>query len=65
MWVGQFASWEFVAKDGWTQDTPREIWPPVEDTGGVSDDPTLPLFTTCIARLVSVPQRGVGFEVTA
>ncbi len=23
------------------------------------------LFTTCIARLVSVPQRGVGIEVTA
>ncbi len=37
----------------------------VEDTGGVSDDPILQLFTTCVARLASVSQRGVGIEVTA
>ncbi len=29
------------------------------------DRPILQLFTTCVARLVSVPQRGVGIEVTA
>ncbi len=31
----------------------------------MSDDPILQLFTTCVARLVSVLQRGVGIEVTA
>ncbi len=32
----------------------------VEDTGEVSDNPILQLFTTCVARLVGVPQRGTG-----
>ncbi len=31
----------------------------------MSDGPILQLFTTCVARLVSIPQRGVGIEVTA
>ncbi len=35
------------------------------DTGGVSDDPIFQLFTTCVVRLVGVPQRGVGIVVTA
>ncbi len=30
----------------------------------MSDDPILQLFTTRVARLVSVPQIGVGIEVT-
>ncbi len=30
----------------------------------MSDDPILQLVTTCVARLVSVPQMGVGIEVT-
>ncbi len=37
----------------------------VVDTGGISDDPILLLSTTCVARLVSDPQRGVGIDVTA
>ncbi len=28
-------------------------------------DPILQLFTTCVARLASAPQRGVSIEVTA
>ncbi len=31
----------------------------------MSDGPILLLFTTCVTRLVSVPQRGVDIEVTA
>ncbi len=37
----------------------------VEDTGGISGDPIHQLFTTCVTRLVSVPQRGMGIEVNA
>ncbi len=33
--------------------------------GGVRDDPNLQLFTTCVARLVSVLHRGVVAAVTA
>ncbi len=31
----------------------------------MNDGPVLQLFTTCVTRLIGVPQRAVGIEVTA
>ncbi len=51
------------------KDTSGELRPPVarlsKVAGGVSTDPILQLFTTCVTRLVTSPPRGVDIKVTA
>ncbi len=57
------------AKCGRGKDTSGELRPPVARlsrvAGGVSNDPILRLFTTCVTRLVTSPPRGVDIKVTA